>query len=315
MTGVRVAAWAAVAVAVLGGCTLPPAGEGGQHAPSVQPTVAAPGGRGPASAAGRPDGGTGATPGAAPGAAPRGMRVLTTVYPSPAMGGTRRVLVLLPKNYGRRGVRYPVVELLHGHPGRPADLLSSVKGALQSYATAPGIAPFIGVVPDGNGPVVDDSWWADIPGQPIATAVTRDLRAWVSRSFKTNGSWSYAGLSTGGYGAAYLPLVDTQPVHAECGLSGYYDASQPPIPPSTTAAGRAAYSPSAHARQAPALVFLAYGDHDAAARQQAVAYADALRAAHHSVTVQVYPGAHRWSVWRPAFERCLRIAVPAGPRH
>ena len=182
---------------------------------------------------------------------------------------------------------------------------------MQTYATAPGIAPFIGVVPDGNGPVVDDSWWANIPSQQMATAVTRDLRAWVSRTFRVNGSWSYAGLSTGGYGAAYLPTVDAQPVHAECGLSGFYDDSQPPIPPSTSTAGRMMYSPIAHARQSPSLVFLAHGNRDASTERQTIAYAAALRAAHHPVIVHVYPGSHRWNVWRPAFEQCLRLVVPA----
>jgi enterochelin esterase-like enzyme len=218
-------------------------------------------------------------------------------------------MVLLPEHYATSGVSYPVVELLHGHPGDPIDLFSG-KAAVQTYATARGIAPFIAVVPDGNGPVVGDSWWADIKSQHMATAVTRDLRSWASATFRTNGSWTYAGLSSGGYAAGYLPTVDTQPVHAECGLSGFYDASRPPIPAGSSLATRQRYSPIAQARRAPALVFLAYGNRDTATERQTLGYVAALHAVHHRVIVRVYPGGHEWKVWRAGFEECLRLAVP-----
>lgn len=240
-----------------------------------------------------------------------GGRVLNLTYPAPSMHGRRHVLVLLPRGYSRTTARYPVVELLHGHPGGPLDLFMRGRGDLLAYDTASGIAPFIAVIPDGHGPVVDDSWWADIPSQHLATAVTRDLRRWAGAKFRTSGSWSYAGISTGGYAAAYLPSVDTQPVHAECALSGYYDATKPPIPHNSSVIARLRYSPIAHARHAPPVVFLSYGRSDPRTMRQTEAYVAALHAAHHAVTVRVYPGRHQWRVWRPGFEQCLRLVVPA----
>lgn len=240
-------------------------------------------------------------------------RIIDTTYPAPSLSGRRHVLVLLPEHYDSSHARYPVVEFLHGHPGVPIDLFNPARGALLSYANASGIAPFIAVIPDGNGPALEDSWWADIAKQHMATAATRDLRKWASARFRTNDSWSYAGLSTGGYGAAYLPTVDTLPVHAECGLSGFYDSSRVPIPPHSSLALRAQYSPIAHVGHAPALVFLAYGDRDAKTKLQTNRYAAALRKAHHTAVVRVYPGGHqwKWKVWPKGFEQCLRLVVPA----
>src|SRR6185312_14431957 len=95
--------------------------------------------------------------------------------------------------------------------------------------SASGVGPFIGVLPDGNGPAVQRSWYVNTAEQQIGTSVAVDLRRWVAGTFRTNSSYSYAGLSSGGFGAAYLPLLDHQPVHAVCGLSGYYTGAVPPL--------------------------------------------------------------------------------------
>lgn len=235
-------------------------------------------------------------------------RLVTTTFPSPALGGERGVLVLLPAGYDSGRRTYPVVVFLHGDPGSPRDLISA--GDIPAAAQQPDVASFIAVMPDGRGPQVSASWYANIPGQQMGTALTRDLRAWVSTTFRTNGSYSYAGLSSGGYGAAYLAMIDPKPVHAVCGLSGRYTGDIPPLAHANRTAQTAA-SPLAHAGLAPPLTFLTYGSSDRRTAAPTREYAAALRAAGRDVVVRTYPGAHTWNVWRAAFADCVAEILPA----
>lgn len=239
-------------------------------------------------------------------------RILDTTYPSPAMHGSRQVIVLLPPGYGEGPrQRYPVVVFLHGDPSTPQALMQL--GHLEADEAAPGTAPFIGIVPDGNGPVVQSSWWVDIPRQHLGTSVAVDLRHWVRGHYRTDGSYSYAGFSSGALGAAYLPLLDPLPVHAVCGLSGFYQGTR--IPPlRRDAAAQRAAGPILNAAREPGLTFLSYGRRDGTSRAQTTAYAAALRAAGKQVRITTEPGGHDWSVWRAAFRQCLGAIVPAGGR-
>jgi S-formylglutathione hydrolase FrmB len=236
-------------------------------------------------------------------------RIVDTSYPAPSLGGSRGVLVLLPPGYDSTHDHYPVVEFLHGDPGVPSTMVAL--GGLEADQSASGVAPFIGIAPDGNGPVLKDSWWANTPRQAMGTAVTTDLHAWVTKKYRVTSSWSYAGLSSGGFGAAYLPSISTFPVHGACGLSGwYYDGAIPPL----AQAGRAAQtraSPIDQVERAAPLTYLAYGTQDGRARVTTVAYAAALRRAGKHVVVHAYPGLHTWSIWKPAFLACLREISPA----
>ena len=145
----------------------------------------------------------------------------------------------------------------------------------------------------------------------MGTAVAVDLRHWVERTYRTNGSWSYAGLSSGGFAAAYLPLLDPLPVHATCGLGGFYDGRIPPLAKAATLAQHRA-SAIAHASRAPTLTYLAYGisDHSGPI-QQTVEYTAALHAAHKHVIVNADAGGHTWVLWTEAFLQCFRTIEPA----
>lgn len=235
-------------------------------------------------------------------------RLVQATFPSPALGQDRSVLVLLPPGYDSTRKRFPVVELLHGDPGGPAGMIAL--GDIERSQVASGVAPFIAVAPDGNGPVIKYSWWANTPKQAMGTSVTRDLRAWMSRSYRITDSWSYAGLSSGGFGAAYLPLIDPHPVHGVCGLSGFYTGNIPPIP-ATNKAARAAASPIAHTNRVPSTTFIAYGTSDKRSAAQSRAYIAALRRTPTMLVVKTYPGAHTWTVWKHAFLDCFRTIEPA----
>jgi len=218
------------------------------------------------------------------------------------------VLVLLPPGYDSSGKRFPVVDLLHGEQGGPAGMIAL--GDIEQSQVASGVAPFIAVAPDGNGPVIKNSWWANTPKQAMGTSVTRDLRAWMSRSYRITDSWSYAGLSSGGFGAAYLPSIDPRPVHGVCGLSGFYTGNIPPIP-ATNKAARAAASPIAHTNRVASTTFIAYGTSDKRSAAQSRAYIAALRRTPTTLVVKTYPGAHTWTVWKHAFLDCFRTIEPA----
>jgi S-formylglutathione hydrolase FrmB len=236
-------------------------------------------------------------------------RVVETSYPTPALGGSRPVLVLLPAGYDSNpSARYPVVELLHGDPGAPASLVSL--GDLSAAQAASGIQPFIGVAPDGNDATKPFSWWANIPGHAMGTAVTSDLRAWAATHLRITGSWSFAGLSSGGFAAAYLPLISTQPVHAICALSGYFDGKIPVTQHLGPAAIRTA-SALAGIKREPSLVFVAYGLADRRIAKGSALFVQALERAHRRVIVLRAPGAHNWSVWKPAFVACFRTILPS----
>ena len=281
----------------------------GAAAPSTSPTAAGTTATTTAPAASSPA--VSSTAPADPGSAsdPVGqIRELHTTYPSPALHAKRGVVVLLPAGYATSRQKYPVIVLLHGDPGSP-DALIRLGHLLSSFASATH-GPFIGVLPDGNGPVVKAGWYLNLPQQQLGTSVAVDLRRWVTRTFRTDGRYSYAGLSSGGFGAAYLPLLDRQPVEATCGLSGWYDGSALPIR-SDPAAERAA-SATLHLSREPPFTFLVYGLSDNRTRGQTLAYAAALRRAHKRYLMKAYPGGHDWHVWTAGFLRCMQLVVPPG---
>jgi hypothetical protein len=125
-------------------------------------------------------------------------RIVEARYPTPSLGGTRKVLVVVPSGYDSGTGRYPVIESLHGRPGAPEDILTG----LDLLGVMAKMAPFIAVIPDGHGPVVSGGDFADTSRQRLGSAVSDDLRRWVDTTYRTTGNWGVTGLSAGGYGAA-----------------------------------------------------------------------------------------------------------------
>ncbi len=127
----------------------------------------------------------------------------------------------------------------------------------------------------------------------MGTGVSTDVGAGWRHTFGRTPGWSYAGLSSGGFAAAYLPLIGPARVHGLCGLSGCYDAQIPPIAHASTVA-RAAASATLHPGPRTGLTLLTYGHSDTRCAARAWSYAAALRRAHHTVVVRSYPGGHQW---------------------
>lgn len=234
-------------------------------------------------------------------------------YPTPSLGRTRRAIILLPAGYRERSdLRYPVVEMLHGDPGGPEDVIIGLNlPALVAHATD--IGPFIAIAPDGHGPVVEAGDWADSSRQKLGTAVADDLRHWADNSLRTNGHWNVMGLSSGGYGAAYLGARRPSLYEGVCSLSGFFAARSPAFARESTDA-RSAASPVQHVSPVGPRTLLMAGGSDPENLDYAKRYLDALHAAGQPGELRVIPGTHNWPVWRTAAPDCLRFLLTASPR-
>ncbi len=134
---------------------------------------------------------------------------------SPALGGyLDTCYVVLPPGYAshpRR--RYPVLYLLHGFTGKPADFLDilHVQDAETALVAAGKMQPLILVMPTGTRSFFTDTEWADGigPGNGWETFVARDLVHAIDARYRTISSGAgrgIAGLSEGGYGALNIGL-------------------------------------------------------------------------------------------------------------
>jgi enterochelin esterase-like enzyme len=231
-------------------------------------------------------------------------RLLDVRYPTPALGGDRRVLVLLPAGYDSSSMRYPVVEMLHGRPGGPDDIFTGM-GLL---SIAPTVTPFIAVVPDGHGPVVADGDFADTSKQHLGAALGEDLQHWVDTTYRTNGHWAAMGLSSGGFGAAYLATRPASHYDAVCSLGGNFVAQDPPFAGEAQAV-RDAASPLLHVSATGPRTLVVAARNDADGVNEAQRYAAALTAVGQAHDLVLVEGGHDWDFFRAETPRCLRYVL------
>lgn len=140
------------------------------------------------------------------------------------VGPTSRVsgdlYVRTPPGYDphRRG-GYPVILVLNGYPGRPTDPFTKLNlAALGSMRTTPSILVSATTNVDGQ------NWGcADTRNGPqVATWLTRDVPALVSRSFAVRGGarWAVLGISEGAMCAVRLTLTAPAQFAVAISLSG-----------------------------------------------------------------------------------------------
>ncbi|WP_424210916.1 alpha/beta hydrolase [Streptomyces sp. BI20] len=136
-----------------------------------------------------------------------------TYFRGPRSHLAGQVLVWTPPEYDAPGAdktRFPVLVLLHGHPGSPQSWIEAgqMPGALRELVQLGASHPFILVMPEiYPGGVNTDC--SDLPGRKVATWLAEDVPALVARDFRTlpgPRGWGLLGVSTGGYCAAKLPL-------------------------------------------------------------------------------------------------------------
>lgn len=127
-----------------------------------------------------------------------------------------RVSVYLPPGYdGSRGVRYPVVYLLHGYGSddvgwmRPPRPLMGVGGILDDLIASGRSKEMIVVMPDASTRLGGSFYVNSAASGQWEDFITRDLIAWTDSRFRTLAraeSRGIAGHSMGGFGAMYLGM-------------------------------------------------------------------------------------------------------------
>jgi enterochelin esterase-like enzyme len=148
---------------------------------------------------------------------------------------SRTVFVYLPPQYFRAsfsGYRFPVIELLPGFPGSPADWINVV-GITAAYSTllADGAAvkPAVLVMPDTNGGRRISLQCLNVRhGPQDATFLVHDLPAYLASILRVQPqgpAWGIAGYSEGGFCTANLALVYRLRYGAAGVMSGYFSPS------------------------------------------------------------------------------------------
>lgn len=147
-----------------------------------------------------------------------------------ASGISRAAFVYLPPQYFEprfRFVRFPVIELLHGSPGRPSDWITALGATTiaDEVIGRRGMGPIILVMPQINRSLNSYQDCTDVPGDLDDTYLSRDVPAWVRSHFRAAASgsqWGLLGYSSGGYCAANLALRHRGSFGAVMPLDGYY---------------------------------------------------------------------------------------------
>ena len=144
-------------------------------------------------------------------------------------GITRSAYVYLPPQYGQaayRHTRFPVIELLHGTPGKPADWIVAmhinrvVDQLVDSHQMGPIIMVAPTIAPRGSiqeclntNTALDETY--------INTDVPHDMKA-EFRTATDPAQWAMMGISAGGYCATNLGLHHPAQWGAVISLDGYY---------------------------------------------------------------------------------------------
>ena len=144
-----------------------------------------------------------------PQAAASKIDVLTV--PSNTLQVDKEMRVYLPPGYDASQDRYPVLYLLHGDPGDSQDWLvdTNLQQVLDDKIAQKLLPPLIVVFPDGNGPVVKDSQYLDVPAQKMESYIVNDVRTFIDGKYRTLTASKYraiGGVSSGAFGALNIAV-------------------------------------------------------------------------------------------------------------
>lgn len=249
--------------------------------------------------------------------------VVAQVDISPTWSGfavSRRAYVYLPPAYlAPDRPLLPVLVLLHGQPGAPADWINGgrLASTMDRFAAMHhGLAPVV-VLPDATGGTFDNPLCLDSRLGNSETYLTRDVPEWIRRTLQVDPNprhWAVAGSSYGGTCALQLALrrPDVYPVFVD--ISGQ---SEPSLGDRRRTVQAAFGGDEAEFRRVNPMDLLAaarfprtvgmltVGRTDAeSARQQREVLAACRRAGVDVQLVEV-PGAHNWYAWAGGLERSL----------
>lgn len=244
-------------------------------------------------------------------------------FQSRALGRGDSYLIYLPHGYAaaaRRGIRFPVLYLLHGTNSGAMHYINvgQVGVDVDRLLAAHRIRPLLVVMPEAqDGSFLDDTEWANTTRGRYESALLDTVRA-VDRRWPTiraRAARAIAGLSMGGYGAVNVALRHPQLFATIESWSGYFSQTRSGPFAGASAAALRSNSPADYlGAVAPTLrrlgglhVLLYSGSGDPLAGRQAP-FARQLRAGGASVRALRFPGAHSWRLWRDEMPLALRFA-------
>lgn len=145
-------------------------------------------------------------------------------------GITRSGLIYLPPQYFQpayRNVRFPVLELLHGTPGDPAQWVDQKRGPQTAgqMIQAHLIGPMVLVMPDSNAGWSGAQECLNTPAFKDDTYISQDVPTDVMAHFRVSrdrSQWGLLGTSSGGYCAANLMMRHRSDYGAVGAINGYY---------------------------------------------------------------------------------------------
>jgi enterochelin esterase-like enzyme len=252
---------------------------------------------------------------------------------STALHQRRSFLVYAPPGYraaAARGVRFPVLYLLHGAPGHPKKFVdvAAVGVALDTAVNNHLIRPYIIAMPGGSdGTFRSDTEWANTPHGRYETLVLEVVRA-TDHRFATKPGRRFraiGGYSEGAYAAINIALHHLKLFSIAESWSGYGRAHHKGPWAKATPLQLFDNSPSYYAptmtpqlKRRPLYAYLYSGASDKGMRgQRHLADVLALSGAH--VRFATFPGSHDWALWRGQTPRMIEWAgrmfgLPAGTR-
>jgi predicted esterase len=159
---------------------------------------------------------------------------VTVRLPVPGVrsGIARQVLIFLPPQYFQAAYasyRFPVIELMHGWPGRPQDWVNvlHVPAVMNSLVAAHLARPAVLVMPDVNGAprLWSEQCLNQVGGQQDATYLALDVPAYVAGRLRVQPpgpAWGISGYSEGGFCTANLALRYPSRYGYAGVMSGYF---------------------------------------------------------------------------------------------
>ena len=241
---------------------------------------------------------------------------------STALGEPRTFNVYTPPGYlaaAARGVRFPVLYLLHGSPGRPRAFINYAAAGvtLDTELHRHAVRPYLLVMPNGDdGTFRSDTEWANTPHGNYESLVLEVVKRvdWRFSTLHGRRFRAIAGYSEGGYGAINIALHHPKTFSIAESWSGYgREHHKGPFAQATDLQvfenSPTLYAPtlSAQLRRYPLTAYLYSGQSDRGmSHQRHLAEVLALSGAH--VRFATYPGKHDWALWRGQTPRMLRWA-------
>jgi enterochelin esterase-like enzyme len=216
----------------------------------------------------------------------------------------RQVDVYVPGVYAAvPTLSLPVVYLLHGTPGQPADWLTGAQLAavLDQMIGAGTMPPTIVVLPNGNTPRSTDTEWGNSSFGDIESWIVNQVVPSIDGEYRTLGAAyrGIAGLSSGGYGAVNIAFQNPTVFSWAGSYSGYFVGRV-----ATFGSAWRANSPLYTASSLPAAermpLYLGAGSTDYVFKPDTVQFAATLTAlGWPDVDFQTVPGGHGWVSWTP----------------